>query len=67
MFLSWAALMIVTVFYFVSGVLADRAVCYTFRHPESRLFHFIDQEYPIKLYGSPTRPIQPLLLSNIVK
>ncbi|XP_054282526.1 prominin-like protein isoform X2 [Macrosteles quadrilineatus] len=67
MFLSWAVLMVVTVFYFMTGVLADRAVCYTMRHPESRLFQLVDQQVPLRLYGSPQRPVPPLRLSSIVR
>jgi len=64
MFLSWAALMVVTVFYFMTGVLADRAVCYTMRHPHSRLFQLIDQQMPLRVYPSPAPPLK---LSNIVR
>ncbi|XP_046660141.1 prominin-like protein isoform X2 [Homalodisca vitripennis] len=67
MFLSWAALMVITVFYFTTGVLADRAVCYTLRHPDCRLYKMVDDQLPIRLYGSPNRPVPPLRLSQIVK
>lgn len=67
-FLTSAGLMIITLVYFVTGVLAERAICQPLQHPgDTRIFAMIDQLVHLEEKYTQQPGLQTLKVSDLIR
>lgn len=67
-FLTSAGLMVVMLVYFVTGVLAERAICQPLHNPgDTRIFAMIDELVHLEEKYTQQPGLQPLKVSEIIR
>lgn len=67
-FLTSAGLMVITLVYFVTGVLAERAICQPLHHPgDTRIFAMIDQLVHFEERYTQQPGLKSLKVSDIIR
>lgn len=67
-FLTSAGLMVITLVYFVTGVLAERAICQPLRHPgDTRIFAMIDELVHLEEKYAQQPGLKTLKVSDIIR